>query len=79
MVSQLVNRAMTALTAMWLTYRTPETQRHRYPNSFIVQVQPKTGDGEGLHPGGGVGLCGSKETRPDHLVCPVQQTILCHL
>ncbi|KAF0305534.1 hypothetical protein FJT64_022827 [Amphibalanus amphitrite] len=42
----------------------------------LLEVESQTGDWEGLHPGGGVGLCGSKKTHPDHLVCPIQQTLL---
>ncbi|KAF0301986.1 hypothetical protein FJT64_025861 [Amphibalanus amphitrite] len=78
-VAQSVNGAMAELTVMRFTYRRPESQRHCYPHCFIIQMESHTGDGECLHPSGSVGLCSSQKTRPGHLVCPVQQTLLRHL
>ena len=76
MVAQSISRTTAELAVVRFTYRCPESQRHCYPDGFVLQVESQTGDWEGLHPGGGVGLCGSKKTHPDHLVCPIQQTLL---
>ncbi|KAF0299869.1 hypothetical protein FJT64_019701 [Amphibalanus amphitrite] len=52
-VAQSISRTTAELAVVRFTYRCPESQRHCYPDGFVLQVESQTGDWEGLHPGGG--------------------------